>query len=268
MIDENGIIISINPRIRDIENILDERKNFIPIKKEVIGILAQSSNKAEVAKFSKVYLFDAYWDSVAVGSTNDKGQFIFNDIKLNQEFYLKVDNQIDIITSDPLAVYTTNGEFILDGKNMNKGFVFHIPANLTFKLTEDNKQDFTLTGNTIANVNVTRQLQFKPTNTELTPKDELEMKQIVDILNKNKTLLVNVYAHTDSKADAKLAMDITTKQANAIKAYLIKKGVAAARIKAEGKGNKELRKTCKATDDCDDESHKINRRIDFNVYKN
>ncbi len=268
MIDENGTIISINPRIRDIENILDERKNFIPVKKEVIGILAQSSNKAEIAKFSKLYLFDAYWDSVSVGSTNDKGQFIFNDIKLNQDFYLKVDNQVDFITSDPLAIYTSNGEFILDGKNMDKGFVFYIPANLSYKLTEDNKQDVTLTGITVGNVNVTRQLIFKNNNAELAPKDEIEVKQIVDILTKNKNLQVNIFAHTDSKSDPKLALEITTKQANTLKNYLVKKGIAATRIKVEGKGNKELRKTCKADGDCDNEEHKINRRVDFNIFKN
>ena len=77
LIDENGIVIAINPRMRDLENILDEKKNFIPIKKDVIGTLAQSSNKAEVSKFAKLYLFDVYGDSIANSRTNDKGAFTF-----------------------------------------------------------------------------------------------------------------------------------------------------------------------------------------------
>lgn len=266
LIDENGIVIAINPRMRDLENILDEKKNFIPIKKDVVGILAQSTNKAELSAFTKMYLFDGYGDSIATARTNEKGFFSFSDIKLNQDFLLKVDNGIDIITSDPLAIFTTKGEHLLDGKNMSGGFIFKIPSNLSFKLTEDN-DDKTLTGG-IDQVNVSKMLTFKPNGFDLLPKDEAELTAIVQILSKNKSLKVDVYAHTDAKSDPKAAMELTTKQAQSVYNFLIKKGVEPGRIKMLPKGNSQPRKTCTAKTDCDEADHKTNRRIEFIVYKN
>jgi len=266
LIDENGVVIAINPRMRDLENILDEKKNFIPIKKDVIGILAQSSNKSEVSAFTKMYLFDAYGDSIATARTNEKGFFSFSDIKLNQDFLLKVDNGVDIVTSDPVALFTTKGEHLLDGKHMAGGFIFKIPSNLSFKLTEDN-EDKTLTGN-IDQVNVSKMLVFKPNGFDLSPKDETELLAIVQILSKNKALKADVYAHTDAKSDPKAAMELTTRQAQSVYNFLVKKGIEANRLKMMPKGNAQPRKTCSAKTDCDEADHKTNRRIEFIVYKN
>ncbi|MDX2173053.1 MAG: OmpA family protein [Bacteroidota bacterium] len=265
LIDEMGVIIAIDPRMRDIESALDDRKNFQPVKKEVVGILAQSSNKSELLKFGKLYLFDAYGDSIATAVTNANGNFLLNDIKLNQDFILKVDNGADFITSDPIALYTTRGEHILDGKTIDKGFVFYIPSKLSYKLTEDN-QDATLGGG-IGQVNVIKNLVFKNNGTELTPKDESELNAVCLILSKNKSLQVDVFTHTDSKADEKAALELTQKQALTIKNYLIKKGIDQNRIKTEAKGKKEPRKECTVTSDCKEEDHKMNRRVEFLVHK-
>ncbi len=265
LIDETGTIISIDPRMRDIETMLDDRKNFLPVKKEVVGFLAQTSNKAEVLKFGKIYLFDGYGDSIVTSVTNANGRFLINDIKLNQDFILRVDNQVDFVTTDPLALYTTRGEHIIDAKTIDKGFVFYIPAKLSYKLTDDN-QDATLNGS-IAQVSVVKNLVFKNNGLELMPKDEVELNAIVLMLSKNKALNVDIYTHTDSKGEEKAALDLTTKQAATVKNYLIKKGISQARIKTEAKGRKEPRKECHADSDCKEEDHKMNRRVEFLVYK-
>ncbi len=65
----------------------------------------------------------------------------------------------------------------------------------------------------------------------------------------------------------KAALDLTTKQAATVKNYLIKKGINQSRIKTEAKGRKEPRKECHADSDCKEEDHKMNRRVEFLVYK-
>lgn len=265
LIDENGTIIAINPRIRDIEDMLDERKNFQPVKKDVIGTLALSSNPGDMLKFGNIYLFDAYGDSLAKATTNNNGEFTLSDIKLNQDFILKVDNGTDIITSDPLALYTSKGEKLLEGKTMEGGFVFYIPSKSSYKLTE-NSDDATLGGG-IGQVNVVKNLTFKNNGTELTPKDEKELNSIFLILQKNKSLSAEITTHTDTKADDKVAMDITTKQCATIKSYFIKKGIAASRLKLMAKGRLQPRKTCPTPADCTEEDHKQNRRVEILVYK-
>jgi len=265
LIDESGTIIAVNPRIRDIEDILDERKNFQPVKKDVIGTLALSSNPADLLKFGKLYLFDAYGDSVSKTTTNGNGAFTFSDIKLNQDFILKVDNQTDIITSDPLALYSPKGEKLLEGKTMERGFVFYIPSKSSYKLTE-NSDDATLNGG-IGQVSVIKDLVFKNNGTELTPKDEKELNSIFLILQKNKSLSVEITTHTDTKLDDKAAMEITNKQSITIKNYFLKKGISAGRMKLVSRGKSQPRKVCDTPAECSDEEHKQNRRVEFVVYK-
>ena len=265
LIDETGTIIAIDPHIFVLEDLLDQRKNFLPVKKDVIGTLALASNPSDLLKYGKLYLFDAYGDSIARTTTNMNGGFIFSEIKLNQDFILKVDNQSNINTSDPLALYTHKGEKILEGKTFEKGFVFYIPSKLSYLLTE-NAEHPTLGGG-IGQVNVVKDLTFKNNGAELTPKDEQELNAIFLILQKNKSLSVEVTTHTDTKLDEKAAMDRTNAEANAIKNYFIKKGVSSNRLKMVSKGNTQPRKKCPAVSDCSEEDHKQNRRVEFVVQK-
>jgi len=265
LIDQNGVIIAINPHIRTIEDMLDERKNFQPVKKDVVGTLALASNPSDMLKFGKLYLFDAYGDSIARTITNNNGGFTFSDIKLNQDFILKVDNQSDIITSDPLALYSYKGEKILEGKTFEGGFIFYIPSKMSYVLTEGG--DHATLGGGIGQVNVIKDLIFKNNGAELTPGDEHELNAIYLILQKNKSLSVEVTTHTDIKLDDKAAMELTTKQSNTIKNYFVKKGISTARIKMVPKGKAQPRVKCATDSECSEDDHKKNRRVEFVVYK-
>ncbi|MBA3680448.1 MAG: OmpA family protein [Bacteroidetes bacterium] len=266
LIDENGYVIAINPKITMVEDMLDEKKNFLPIKKDIEGTIAHTSNKDEYIKYGKLYLFDAYYDSIATTIINGNGGFSFYDIKLNKDFILKTDNKSDIVTTDPLAVYNTLGQLIAEAKTMGNGFVFYIPSNVSYKLTEDNAEN-ALNGS-ITQINVTKNLTFGLNGVGLTPKDEQTLQPILAMLQKNKELYVELTTHTDSKPGDKAALDLTTKQAKSVKDYFIKKGVAITRIKAISKGKTEPRKVCKAHTDCTDNDHKQNRRVEFLVSKN
>ena len=260
LIDENGTVIAVNLRLRDLESILDERKSYQPVKKDVIGTLALASNPADFLKFGKLFLFDGYGDSISQTTTNDHGGFVFSEVKLNQDFILKVDNKNDILTSDPLALYSYKGEKVMDGKTSEKGFIFYIPSNLSNVLTESDEGG----GAGLGPMNVTKALAYKTGGTELTPADEKELNDIYQILYKNKFLSVEVATHTDSKLEEKAALDLTTKQCITVKNFLLKKGISPARVKMSPKGITQPRKKCTT---CTEEDHKQNRRTEFMVYK-
>jgi len=264
MIDEQGVVIAVNPKMVEIENLLDERKEFQPVRKDVTGILAQSSNREESLKFCKLYLFNYYGDSIEKTVTSDKGSFIFSNVKLNQDFVLKLDNKIDIMTSDPIALYTPNGDYMMDGRTREQGFVFYIPARSGAKLTVSDSNN---TMNSLGQVNVIKHLTFFTNGQGLTPKDEQELNSITAILLKNKNLKVEFLTHTDARMDAEYAIQLTTHQANAIREYFVKKGIAETRIRSLPRGNSELRKICEGTIDCREEDHRLNRRVEFLIYR-
>jgi outer membrane protein OmpA-like peptidoglycan-associated protein/thiol-disulfide isomerase/thioredoxin len=264
LIDESGIILAIDPRIMDIENILDDRKNFQPIRKDVIGTLAQSSDRNEPLKFARLYLLNYYGDSLEKTITSAKGGFIFSNVKLNQDFVLKLDNKIDINTTDPIALYTPTGEFLMDGRTKDKGFVFFISPRNSNKLIET---DSNSTTNTLGQIDVIKHLTFFTDGKGLVPNDEKQLSGIISMLLKNRALKVELITHTDARTDKDYAMELTTNQANTIKNYFIKKGVAESRINAIPRGNSELRKICEGMTDCREEDHRLNRRVEFLLYK-
>lgn len=264
LIDETGIVLAVNPRVMDIENILDVKKNFQPIRKDVTGILAQSSNRSEPLKFCKLYLFNYYGDSIERTITNAKGHFTFSNVKLNQDFILKLDNKVNINTSDPIALYTPSGEFLMDGRTKDKGFVFYINPRNSNKLIESDTATIT---NTLGQIDVIKHLLFFTDGKGLTPKDEKDLSQIVAMLTRDKSLKVEFITHTDSRMDKDYALELTTNQANTLKNHFIKKGISADRITAIPRGNSELRKICEGMIDCREEDHRLNRRVEFLLYK-
>ena len=266
LIDEKGTVIAVNPQLALVEELLDEKKNFLPIKKDVKGTIAKSNNSADVFKSGKLYLFDVYYDSIATTKSNTQGSFTFYDIKLTQDFIIKIDDQIADSPTDTFALFSSRGEHIATGKAMNKGLIFYVPSNMAYKLSDENA-DESLNG-PINQVNVVKNLVFLNNGTALTPKDEQDLQSIILMLQKNKDLNLNISTHTDSKPDDKAAMDLTIRQAKTIKDHLMKKGIASARIKTLPKGKSAPRKACKASTDCSDAEHKQNRRVEFVVYKN
>ena len=262
LINESGKVIAINPRMADIENMLDENKNFQPIIKDISGVLAQSSNKDDALKFSKIYLLNGYGDSLARALSNDKGAFTFYDVKLSQDFMLKVDNKTDINTSDPIALYSPENEFIMDGQTRDKGFVFYISARSSNKLV---KKDTSMA--LYGEIDIIKNLVFGGNGRSLNAKDEKDLAPIVTRLQKNKSLKLELITHTDARLEKQAALDLTTEQAVLLKNYFEKKGISPSRISAIARGNTELRKRCDGTIDCREEDHKLNRRVEFLVYK-
>ncbi|MDZ4663714.1 MAG: OmpA family protein [Bacteroidota bacterium] len=265
IVDEKGLVIAINPKITIIEEILDEKKNFQPVKSDVVGKIAYSSNSSDVFKFAKLYLFNAYGDSIERGMTDGEGKFLFSEVKLNQDFILKMDNGANITTSDPLAIFNEKGERIVESKNSDNGFIFYVPSKANTKIL-DPSEDAPLEGK-IDQIDVNKHLLFKNAGAELTPKDEFELKGIIEMLKKNDGLFVDVTGHASTKLDSKTALALSQKHANAVKSFLLKKGIPLSHIIVTAKGNSQPLFQCKNPQGCPDEQHMKNQRVEFKVYK-
>jgi outer membrane protein OmpA-like peptidoglycan-associated protein len=265
LVDEKGTVIGINPKITIIEEVLDDKKNFQPVKSDVVGKIAYSSNSSDVFKFAKLYLFNAYGDSIERGMTDGEGKFLFSEVKLNQDFILKMDNGANIMTSEPLAIFNERGERIVESKTSDNGFVFYVPSKANTKILDPN-EEAPLEGK-IDQIDVNKHLLFKNAGAELSPKDEFELKGIVEMLKKNDGLFVDVTGHASTKLDQKTAMALSQKHANAVKAFLLKKGIPLSHITIMAKGNSQPLFICKTPQACSEEQHMKNQRVEFKVYK-
>lgn len=77
---------------------------------------------------------------------------------------------------------------------------------------------------------------FDTNSAKLKPTADKKLNEVVDFANKYKDAGLTVVGYTDSRGSDKLNKGLSERRAASVKAYLVKKGVAASRISAKGEG--------------------------------
>jgi outer membrane protein OmpA-like peptidoglycan-associated protein len=90
-----------------------------------------------------------------------------------------------------------------------------------------------------------------------------ELDRVVKFLTDNAKVEIEISGHTDNIGADKYNMELSQKRADATKAYIVSKGIAANRIVTKGYG-KDKPLTSNATD----AGREQNRRVEFTILKN
>ena len=98
---------------------------------------------------------------------------------------------------------------------------------------------------------------FDTDSAKLKPAADEKLKQVVDFAAKYPEANLEVSGHTDDRASEVYNLKLSDKRAAAVKAYLVKKGVAASRITAKGYG-----KGKPVADNKTKEGRATNRRVE------
>ena len=106
---------------------------------------------------------------------------------------------------------------------------------------------------------------FEYDKSNITEQAAVELDKVVKEMTDNPEIIVMVKAHTDSRGDAKYNMRLSNRRAKAAVKYIIDNGIDKERISGEGYGESEPKVDC--GENCTDEQHAENRRIDFFVVK-
>ena len=107
-----------------------------------------------------------------------------------------------------------------------------------------------------------KSIQFATGSTKLLGTATKELDKLVTILNEHPSLNISIEGHTDNTGKADFNQTLSQRRAEAVKDYLVKKGISAERLAAAGFGQDqpiEDNKTAKG--------RAANRRVDFNVVK-
>lgn len=87
-----------------------------------------------------------------------------------------------------------------------------------------------------------------------------ELNKLVNILKENETMKIEISGHTDNVGDPGLNLDLSKKRANAVKNYLMKKGITQTRVISKGYGG-----TKPIADNKYEYTKKLNRRVEFTI---
>jgi outer membrane protein OmpA-like peptidoglycan-associated protein len=121
---------------------------------------------------------------------------------------------------------------------------------------EREKQIQNLKTGKIGNVVAFDTIIFLPNAPDIKTESYLVLDQIARILHERKTISVEIRGHTNDLGDAKDEFDLSLKRAEAVRAYLISKGIAVRRMKCAGLGS-EFSKNLAVTE--------ANRKVEFRI---
>ncbi|NCT76261.1 MAG: OmpA family protein [Chitinophagaceae bacterium] len=107
-----------------------------------------------------------------------------------------------------------------------------------------------------------KSVQFATGSAKLLPSATKELDKLVTILNEHANFNISIEGHTDNTGKPAFNQTLSAKRAEAVKAYLVKKGISAERLSAAGFGQDqpiEDNKTVKG--------RAANRRVEFKLVK-
>jgi OOP family OmpA-OmpF porin len=77
---------------------------------------------------------------------------------------------------------------------------------------------------------------FDLAKSTLRPESNKELDQLAEYMNRKKTLVIEIAGHTDNTGKDDANQKLSEDRANAVRQYLLKKGIAAERVTAKGYG--------------------------------
>lgn len=97
---------------------------------------------------------------------------------------------------------------------------------------------------------------------ELKPESFLELDRLYKFLSDNSDISVEISGHTDNIGTDEYNITLSNARANAVKDYLVSKGISSNRIISKGYGKSQP----VASNDTD-EGRQLNRRVEFKIIK-
>lgn len=107
-----------------------------------------------------------------------------------------------------------------------------------------------------------RNVFFVQSKAELKPESYPELDRLVKIMKENSTIEIEIGGHTDNQGLPSANLELSQKRVEAVRQYLISKGVAAKRMIGKGYGGS---KPIAPSDS--EENRQMNRRVEFKIIK-
>ena len=210
-------------------------------------------------------------DTIAKLVTNKYGDFNAEIPDLDQDYLITVDEKNKDINFAILATQT--GKLVGKFKATDRGFEYKLLAIELSKLPdiaieEDVEMKFTvLKQKALNNFDITETLYYELGETELTQSSKALLAKVKKVMETYPDFKLLVISHTDSQGDDNGNLKLSIKRSETVISYLSSIGIKMDRLKAEGKGEMEIRNRCINGVDCSDKEHEYNRRTEFKFSK-
>ena len=125
------------------------------------------------------------------------------------------------------------------------------------------RRDLLLTPMAVGKIIRLNNLFFVRSKAEILPESKPELDRIYKLLTDNPKMVIELGGHTDNQGYYSANVKLSQERADAVKAYLVEKGINKGRIKTKGYGP-----TKPIADNRNPEERKKNRRVEIKILKN
>lgn len=106
-------------------------------------------------------------------------------------------------------------------------------------------------------------LIFQQRSAIISPESYPELNTVADMLHSNPNMVIQLEGHTDTRGDAKMNLKLSQQRVDAVRDYLITRGVAKSRVKTKAFGG-----SMPLSRENTEEAHKLNRRVEARILEN
>lgn len=124
------------------------------------------------------------------------------------------------------------------------------------------KRDLYLTPIEVGQTAQLHNVLFKRGTPQLLSSSYPELNQLAKTMNENKGIVIELGGHTDNVGKPELNLKLSELRVEAVRRYLIKRGVSADRITGKGYGGEKP-----IADNSKEETRMLNRRVEFKIVK-
>ncbi|MCI5055576.1 MAG: OmpA family protein, partial [Flavobacteriales bacterium] len=202
-----------------------------------------------------------------------KGKIIDNLTKKPVEAEIEILDNVKNEVVNKLSSNSATGKFLLSlpsGRNYGiavkaEGYLFHsenfdLPENSAYNLVN---KDIELKNIAIGSKITLKNVFFATGKSDLKPESFPELDRVTKLLNDVAGLKIELSGHTDNTGSESLNKKLSQSRADAVKQYLVKKGISASRLTAKGYGSSKPVDTNKTV-----EGRQNNRRTEFEIKEN
>lgn len=106
-------------------------------------------------------------------------------------------------------------------------------------------------------------LVFQQRSAIISPESYPELNNVAQMIHDNPSMVIQLEGHTDTRGDAKLNLKLSEQRVDAVRDYLIRRGVSKNRVKLKAFGG-----TMPLSTENTEEAHKLNRRVEVRILEN
>jgi OOP family OmpA-OmpF porin len=119
------------------------------------------------------------------------------------------------------------------------------------------------TAHTVGKVMRLDALIFQQRSAIISPESYPELNTVAQMLHSNPNMVIQLEGHTDTRGDAKMNLKLSQQRVDAVRSYLVSRGVSKNRVKTKAFGG-----SMPLSRENTEEAHNLNRRVEARILEN